>query len=106
MCRRLGGSPHIIYHGAQRLQLGSALNKNQLRKSFSLPEQGRIALALGYATSTKGWDIIKEMDIPDNWTIVINPSKNEYSREEYHINELKRNLKNLGLDFLNEARLC
>lgn len=106
MSRRLGGSPHVVYHGAQRLHLESPLNKSQLRKSYSLPEQGRIALALGYATATKGWDIIEEMDIPDNWTIVINPSKNEYSREEYHINSHKRNLRNLGLDFLNEERLC
>jgi glycosyltransferase involved in cell wall biosynthesis len=106
MSTRLGGFPHIVYHGAERLHLGAPLNKSQLRKSYSLPEQGRIALALGYATKTKGWDIIEEMDIPDNWTIVINPSKNEYSREEYRIDAHKRNLKNLGLDFLNEEQLC
>ena len=42
-----------------------------------------IALALGFKTSTKGWDIIKKIDIPSGWRIVINSSKSYYNTENY-----------------------
>jgi glycosyltransferase involved in cell wall biosynthesis len=63
-------------------------------------------LALGYATATKGWDVIEKMEIPDGWTIVINASKNEYSHEDFPLSESKKNLINLHRDFLNEKQLC
>ena len=44
-----------------------------------LAEEGRIVLAIGFRTATKGWDIFQKMTIPDSWTIVINSSKNHYN---------------------------
>ena len=96
---------HVIFHGADRQDSGSGQIKSEIKKSYSIPEQGRIALALGYATATKGWDMIEKMDIPNHWTIVINPSKNGYSSEKYHIGTKKRNLINLHMDFLSEKQL-
>lgn len=110
MSSKLGGRGdrcHVIYHGGgDELISTSGTSKGELRKAFSMPEKGRIALALGYATPTKGWDLIEKMDVPDNWTIVINASKNEYSSEKIHINTNKANLIDLHQDFLNEGQLC
>ena len=55
--------------------------KEKIRKLFSIPTDKRIALASGFATAMKGWDIIEKMDIPHNWKIVVNSSKNHYSKE-------------------------
>jgi glycosyltransferase involved in cell wall biosynthesis len=107
MSRTLGQKGcHVFYHGAERLKSASVQSKSDLRRLFSIPDHGRIALALGYATATKGWDVIEKMDIPDHWTIVVNASKNGYSKEEYHIATKKKNLINLHMDFLNEEQLC
>jgi glycosyltransferase involved in cell wall biosynthesis len=96
---------HLIFHGGERQDFGSGQIKSEIKKSYSIPEQGRIALALGYATATKGWDMIEKMDIPDHWTIVINASKNGSNNEEYHIATRKKNLINLHMDFLSEEQL-
>jgi glycosyltransferase involved in cell wall biosynthesis len=96
---------HLIFHGGERQDFGLGQIKSEIKKSYCIPEQGRIALALGYATATKGWDMIEKMDIPDHWTIVINASKNGSSNEEYHIGTKKRNLINLQMDFLKEEQL-
>lgn len=95
----------VFYHGAERQKFLPVRSKSELRKSFSIPAHGRIALALGYATATKGWDVIEKMDIPEPWTIVINASKNGYSKEDYHLDTNKKNLINLHMDFLNEEQL-
>ncbi len=106
MSRTLGDKGcHVIFHGGERQDFGSGQIKSEIKKSYSIPEQGRIALALGYATATKGWDLIEKMDIPDHWTIVINPSKNGYSNEKYHNVTKKKNLINLHMDFLSEEQL-
>lgn len=106
MSRTLGVEGcHVIFHGAKRQDFESDQIKSEIKKLYSIPEQGRIALALGYATATKGWDMIEKMDIPDHWTIVINPSKNGYSNEKYHVGTKKRNLINLHMDYLSEEQL-
>ena len=58
-------------------------------------------------TATKGWDILKKMNIPKGWTIVINSSKNHYSTEEdFSLDIIKKdNIVNLQSDFLNEEEL-
>ena len=94
----------MIYHGAERQDYSSGRSKIDLRDSYSLPPDGRIALALGYATATKGWDVIDKMDIPEGWTIVINASKNEYSQEDCPVGVNKKNLIKLHWDYLNEKR--
>ena len=50
--------------------------KSLARRKFNLPIDGKIGLLFGFATNTKGWDILNSLDIPHNWTIVINQSKN------------------------------
>ena len=107
MSRTLGNQGcNVIYHGAERQDYSSGRSKIDLRDSYSLPRDGRIALALGYATATKGWDVIDKMDIPEGWTIVINASKNEYSHEDYPVGVNKKNLIKLHWDYLNEKQLC
>jgi glycosyltransferase involved in cell wall biosynthesis len=97
---------NVIFHGAEKQDFTTSRNRSDLRKSYSIPVDGRVALALGYATATKGWDVIEKMDIPHGWTIVINASKNEYSHEDYPIGANKKNLINLHRDYLNERQLC
>lgn len=70
----------VIYHGAEPNLLIQP-SKESARSKYSLPVDRKIALALGFATHTKGWDILREMKIPDNWTILVNHSRNYYSRE-------------------------
>jgi glycosyltransferase involved in cell wall biosynthesis len=101
---RMIGSCEVILHGAEpSSSLG--ISKKEARKSFDLPESGRIALALGFMTATKGWDIIQKMDIPEGWTIVVNSSKNYYSTEKFNPNLDKNNVVNLQEDFLTEKQL-
>jgi len=97
---------HVIPHGAEKRELVSSQSKSQLRDLFSIPRDRRVALAIGYATKTKGWDIIEKMEIPDMWTIVMNASKNEYSHESYQTSENKKNLIGLHSEFLDEEELC
>ena len=71
---------HLIYHGAEP----SAPNpgsKEEARLKFSLPEGGKIALASGFVTATKGWDLLNKMNVPEGWNIAINGSKNHYNVE-------------------------
>lgn len=70
----------VIYHGAEP-NLMIQPSKESARSKYSLPVDRKIALALGFATHTKGWDILREMKIPDNWTILVNHSRNYYSQE-------------------------
>jgi len=103
MSRMIGGC-EVILHGAEpSSSLG--ISKKEARKLFNLPESGRIALALGFMTATKGWDIIQKMDIPEGWTIVVNSSKNHYSTEKFNPNLDKNNVVNLQEDFLTEKQL-
>lgn len=103
MKNKVGGGT-VIYHGAESVVPFSA-SKQQARSRFSLPQNGRIALAIGFRTATKGWDIFQKMDIPDSWTIVINSSKNHYNIE--HLNPMVERPKiiNLDMDFLNDTEL-
>ena len=72
----------LIYHGAEP-NLRYAITNEAARLMFSLPSDKsiKIALAIGFATNTKGWNILKEMHIPENWIIVTNHSRNHYSKE-------------------------
>lgn len=78
---------NVIYHGAEP-NLVNQVSKEIARTNYSLPLDGKIALALGFATHTKGWNILKEMKIPDNWTILVNQSRNYYSKERNLANSL------------------
>jgi glycosyltransferase involved in cell wall biosynthesis len=81
---------NVIYHGAEP-SLMNRPRKEVARSHYSLPLDRKIALALGFATHTKGWEILKEMKIPDNWIILVNHSRNYYSKENDVPNTLPLN---------------
>jgi glycosyltransferase involved in cell wall biosynthesis len=103
MSKMIGGG-EVILHGAESYSSDS-IPQDEARKLFNLPRSGRIALALGFMTATKGWDIIEKMNIPEGWTIVVNSSKNHYSTEKFNPNLVKKNIINLQKDFLTEKEL-
>ena len=81
----------MIYHGAEP-NISPPLDRKEARKKFLLPEHANIALAVGFMTATKGWDVIGKMKIPNDWKVVINTSRNHYGREK-----LKDKFENEGL---------
>lgn len=89
----------LIYHGAEP-SCPPPMDRDEARKIFSLPEGENLALAVGFMTATKGWDIIGKMKIPKGWKIVINTSRNHYGREK-----LKDNFENEGVINLNRGFL-
>ena len=109
---KLIGGGKVIYHGAEPA-LVTVPDKKEARKSFSLPEgdvgkNPRVALALGYKTSNKGWDILGKTKLPQGWIIVINSSKSHYNTESYRMDEMLRNNKNIidiQRGFLSEEEL-
>ncbi len=104
MKAKVGGG-RIIYHGAES-NTPFPSTKEIARQRFSLPSEGRIALAVGFRTATKGWDIFHKMNIPEDWTIVINSSRNHYNVENFEPKfEGRKKIVNLDMDFLNEAEL-
>ena len=72
---------------------------------FSLPERENIALAVGFMTATKGWDIIGKMKIPDGWKVVINTSRNHYGREKLKDRFENKGVINLNRGFLSDKDL-
>jgi glycosyltransferase involved in cell wall biosynthesis len=73
---------------------------------LGLPENEKIVVVQGFLTATKGWDIIKEMDIPDGWKVVMNHSKNHYNEQVIDLNlNNKKNVINLERDYLSEKDL-
>jgi glycosyltransferase involved in cell wall biosynthesis len=80
MARRIGGG-HLIYHGAEPAILPS-VPKAKAREIFSLPQDKMIAVAIGFGTATKGWDILSKIDMPDGWIMVLNSSKGHFSKDQ------------------------
>lgn len=68
----------VIYHGAEP-NLKRNMKKKEAREAFSLPLNRKIALFFGFMTHTKGWDILDDLDIPDDWVVVINQSENLFN---------------------------
>lgn len=85
----------MIYHGSEPNV--PPTDKSESRKKFLLPEDVNIALAFGFMTATKGWDIIEKMKVPKEWKIVVNTSKNHYS------NETVKKIENAGVINLNRG---
>ena len=54
---------NLIYHGSDPWPTTIGITQKEARKKLGLPQKGRLALAQGFFTSTKGWDIIKSMKI-------------------------------------------
>jgi glycosyltransferase involved in cell wall biosynthesis len=101
-------SCEVIYHGAEPYsKITTRPSKRDARARFSLPEGPRVALALGYKTATKGWDIFENMKIPDGWIVVTNGSKNHYNKENVllRFNKQTPNLVDLQRDFMTDEDL-
>ena len=110
--RRGTGSNHcsceVICHGAEpSSKIISSPSKIGARDRFSLPKGPRIALALGYKTATKGWDIFEKMKIPDGWIVVANGAENHYNKEGMILRFNKHNpsLVDLQMDFITDEDL-
>jgi glycosyltransferase involved in cell wall biosynthesis len=80
MADRIGGG-HVIYHGAEPAILPS-VPKAKAREIFSLPQDKMIAVAIGFGTATKGWDILSKIDMPNGWMMVLNSSKGHFNKEQ------------------------
>ena len=94
--REYSSKVRLLYHGAEPAYSTKGISKEVARARFSsLPKNKkyRIALAFGFMTVSKGWDILGEMRIPDNWTIVINSSVNHSTGERIRLDNLK-NIEN------------
>ena len=99
MSNLLGGG-NVIYHGAEPA-LFPCPRREKAKSIFSLPQDKRLALALGFRTTTKGWDILKKMDIPNGWNVVLNSSKSHYNKEKYYTEWMqgKKNIIDLQRGF-------
>jgi glycosyltransferase involved in cell wall biosynthesis len=99
LASRIGGG-QVIYHGAEPAVDST---KQEARKLFSLPEDRRIALVLGFRTATKGWDILDRMKMPEGWVMVLNSSKGHYNTENLSLN-LADGTIDLKRGFLDEKQ--
>ena len=108
----------VIYHGAEPSLSPFPNIKEKARAKFGIyldnddnkiKRKRRIALALGFKTNTKGWDILNEIDIPENWLIIVNSSKNHFNTENYKpkkiINKNFTRIIDLQRDFLSDIDL-
>ena len=81
MSKMLNEAAKVIYIGSDPA-ISFPPSKKEARMWFSLPQdRRRIALAIGFRTVNKGWDIIENMNIPDEWIIVINSDKDHYNTQ-------------------------
>ena len=84
------------------------IEQKKARKLLSLPieEDEKILFVQGFLTVTKGWDVIRKMNIPNGWKLVLNHSKDHYNKQiiDLNLND-KKNLINLGKDYLSEEDL-
>jgi glycosyltransferase involved in cell wall biosynthesis len=96
MAGRIGGG-HIIYHGAEPAMLPS-VPKAKAREMFSLPQDKMIAVAIGFSTATKGWDILSRIHMPNGWIMVLNSSKGHFNKEKsiYDVQHLRSNSTGSG----------
>jgi glycosyltransferase involved in cell wall biosynthesis len=95
---------NLIYHGAEP-SISPPLDRKEVRKLFLLPEHSKIALAVGFMTATKGWDVIKKMKVPNGWKVVINTSRNHYGREKLNDKFENEGVINLKRGFLSDTEL-
>jgi glycosyltransferase involved in cell wall biosynthesis len=114
MSKRIGEGCRIIYHGAEPYDQ-TITEKKESRAILSLPQDSKLALAVGFRTASKGWDLLEKMNIPYGWKVVVNFSKDHYNAEKYDLNVISsahnsssrrnndnNNIINLQRDFLNE----
>jgi glycosyltransferase involved in cell wall biosynthesis len=102
------GAGEVIYIGSEPA-IDLQPNKKEARSRYSLPEDGRrIALALGFMTVNKGWDILEKMNVPDEWILVVNSNaKDHYNTQSLNFkwNTVRGNVIDLKRGFLNDEDL-
>jgi glycosyltransferase involved in cell wall biosynthesis len=81
MSSRLEGGGTVIYHGADPA-ISAPVSKREARARFSLPQDKMIAVAIGFSTATKGWDILSKIEMPNGWIMVLNSSKGHFNKEK------------------------
>jgi glycosyltransferase involved in cell wall biosynthesis len=92
----------VIYHGAEPAQSLSAANKQEFRQEFGLPNDKKLLLAFGYVGSYKGFDILDNLRLPKDWSLVVKQNKHERGLEQpLRIN----NAINLGLGHIDDITL-
>jgi glycosyltransferase involved in cell wall biosynthesis len=90
MSKMTGRTCYVIYHGSDPTPSVSR-DKTQARKYFGLPTEGHIALAAGFRTVTKGWDILPKLKLPQGWMLVTNSSKGHYNVENLEMEWERKN---------------
>ena len=94
----------VVYHGSEPL-IRDSVSKRDARQHFSIPGDCRIALALGFVTKTKGWDLLNKINLPNGWKIVVNSSKNHYNNETTKFGFENSNVIDLGRGYLNDLEI-
>jgi glycosyltransferase involved in cell wall biosynthesis len=102
--RELIPGTNVVYHGSVPYFKGD-LSPIEARKMMGLPEKGRLALAQGFITNTKGWDIIRKIKMPKDWRLVVNYSKNFYNNEKINFEFHDDKVINLNKRYLSEEEL-
>jgi glycosyltransferase involved in cell wall biosynthesis len=69
----------IIYHGSQP---ALSSNKQRFREELGLPNDKRLLLAFGYAGSYKGFEILNQVTIPNDWLLVVKQNKHDRGIEQ------------------------
>jgi glycosyltransferase involved in cell wall biosynthesis len=84
----------VIYHGSEPA-IYPQPSKKEARSKFSIPvnDDQLLALAFGFSTSAKGWDILNKIDIPNGWKLVVNSSSKSYYNKEEEEENIAPNLK-------------
>jgi glycosyltransferase involved in cell wall biosynthesis len=77
----------VIYHGAEpAIELSSSssliFDKKEFRKGFGLPLDKMLLLAFGYAGSYKGFDLLDNLGLPDDWSLVVKQTRHERGLEK------------------------
>ena len=95
---------NVLYHGSVPY-FKNEISPIEARKRMHLPEKGRLALAQGFITNTKGWDIIRKIKMPKKWRLVVNYSKNFYNNEKIDFDFQDDKVINLNKRYLSEEEL-
>ncbi len=110
MSKTLGGRCQVIYHGAEPAIDDFNSNKAEARKKLDIQDikdGERVALAVGFTTDGKGWDLLQKINLPKGWKLVINSSKSYFNNENITINwkESSSNIIDLKRGYLGEEDL-
>ena len=102
--RELIPGTKVVYHGSDPY-FKTGITRIEARKKMHLPEKGKLALAQGFITNTKGWDVIRKLKMPKDWKLVVNYSKNFYNNEKINFEYYDNKVINLNRRYLSEEEL-